>query len=50
MFDSNLLVIVESLEKFLSVSQLIGNDLLIFGVVVKFGKTSIKFLSYEIKV
>ena len=52
MFGSNLLVIVESLEKFPSVSQLIiGNVMLIFRIVVKFGeKKTIRFLHMSCKV
>ena len=46
-FFYQILFIADSLEKLLSTSQLIiGNVMYIFRIVTKFGKTSIKFLSY----
>jgi len=48
MVDRFFFIIFDSLEKFLSASQLvIGNVMLIFRFVVKFEKALIKFLSYK---
>jgi hypothetical protein len=45
MVDQNLFFVIDSLEKFLSASQLfIGNVISIFGIVVKYGKSTIKLL------
>jgi len=46
MVDQNLFLVIDSIEKLLSASQLvIGNVMQIFRIV-EFGKTSSKFLSH----
>jgi hypothetical protein len=47
MVDQNLFFITDSLEEFLSASQLfIVNAISIFGIVIKCGKHAIKLLPY----